>query len=492
MPDAPPPGLMFQASTWKSPGDGTFWDTFGGRARELADAGFTHVWLPPPCKGAAGVDDIGYALYDLDDLGEFDQKGTVRTRWGTREQLGACTAALRKAGVTPLADVVLNHRMGADQTERFTIQKVGEDRRLTEDGEPFEIEAYTRFDFPGRDGKYSEFGWRWHHYTAVDHREGGEDDEPGLYRIADKDFAQQVGQENENYDYLMGCDLDLQQEDVREELMRWGRWFIDASGVDGFRLDAAKHMSAPFIRDWLTRLREETGRELFSVAEYAIPETEAILTFFDQSGGSTRAFDFPLHYRFGEAANDRDNFDLRTLFDDTLVAEAPDLTVTFVENHDSDPAQGQGHWVDDWFKPLAYAAILLREGGLPCVYAGDYDGRPASDDPDDEAHGYPLTPHRDVIDKLIDARRRYGFGGQEDHLGDPTRIAWVRTGTEEHPGVMVVVLNRGHDEESVEVETRPDTRFRDALREDAEVTTDGEGKAAFTCPAGGVAVWLSE
>ena len=29
--------------------------------------------------------------------------------------------------------------------------------------------------------------------------------------------------------------------DVREELARWGRWFLETTGVDGFRLDAARH-----------------------------------------------------------------------------------------------------------------------------------------------------------------------------------------------------------------------------------------------------------
>ena len=39
-----------------------------------------------------------------------------------------------------------------------------------------------------------------------------------------------------NYDYLMGCDLDILNPDVREERFHWGRWYLETTGVDGFRL----------------------------------------------------------------------------------------------------------------------------------------------------------------------------------------------------------------------------------------------------------------
>jgi hypothetical protein len=42
------------------------------------------------------------------DLGEFDQKGTVKTRWGTREEyLSACKVA-QEHGLQITVDAVLN------------------------------------------------------------------------------------------------------------------------------------------------------------------------------------------------------------------------------------------------------------------------------------------------------------------------------------------------------------------------------------------------
>ena len=50
------------------------------------------------------------------------------------------------------------------------------------------------------------------------------------------------------------------------------------------------------------------------------------------------------------------------------------MAVTFVDNHDSEPGQALESFIEDWFKPLAYALILLRKEGLPCVFYGDYYG----------------------------------------------------------------------------------------------------------------------
>ena len=58
--------------------------------------------------------EVGYAVYDLYDLGEFDQKGSIRTKYGTRQQYLAAIAELKAAGLRVYADGVLNHRMGAD------------------------------------------------------------------------------------------------------------------------------------------------------------------------------------------------------------------------------------------------------------------------------------------------------------------------------------------------------------------------------------------
>ncbi len=48
--------------------------------------GVTYLWLPPAYEGTADGYGVGYGVYNLFDLGEFDQKGSVRTKYGTKEE----------------------------------------------------------------------------------------------------------------------------------------------------------------------------------------------------------------------------------------------------------------------------------------------------------------------------------------------------------------------------------------------------------------------
>ena len=44
-------------------------------AKHLSDIGITLVWLPPAYKGANGIFDVGYSVYDMDDLGSLTKRG---------------------------------------------------------------------------------------------------------------------------------------------------------------------------------------------------------------------------------------------------------------------------------------------------------------------------------------------------------------------------------------------------------------------------------
>ena len=108
-------GIMAQYFEWYLPSDSTLWKKLGARAKELADEGVTSVWMPPAYKGQAGVQDVGYGVYDLYDLGEFDQKGTVPTKYGTKDEYLAAIKALQSAGINVYGDIVFNQMMGADE-----------------------------------------------------------------------------------------------------------------------------------------------------------------------------------------------------------------------------------------------------------------------------------------------------------------------------------------------------------------------------------------
>ena len=66
--------VMMQYFEWYLPSDKTLWRNVKKDAAHLKELGITEVWLPPAYKGASGVTDVGYSVYDLYDLGEFYQK----------------------------------------------------------------------------------------------------------------------------------------------------------------------------------------------------------------------------------------------------------------------------------------------------------------------------------------------------------------------------------------------------------------------------------
>src|SRR4051794_19852022 len=122
-------GVMMQFFQWYDPFGGKLWDQLKSEVNNLTSAGFTGVWIPPCYKGSGGPNDVGYGCYDLFDLGEFDQKNAVRTKYGTRAQLLAAIGAARAAGLQVYGDVVFNHKDGGDFTEDVQAQSVNWDDR---------------------------------------------------------------------------------------------------------------------------------------------------------------------------------------------------------------------------------------------------------------------------------------------------------------------------------------------------------------------------
>jgi alpha-amylase len=108
-------GTMLQYFHWYLPGDGTLWKQIKKDATRLKKLGFTAIWLPPACKATSGGYSTGYDIYDLYDLGEFDQKGTIRTKYGTRKEYIQALKAIRSKGMQAIVDIVLNHKAGGDE-----------------------------------------------------------------------------------------------------------------------------------------------------------------------------------------------------------------------------------------------------------------------------------------------------------------------------------------------------------------------------------------
>ncbi len=171
----------------------------------------------------------------------------------------------------------------------------------------------------------------------------------------------------------MGCDVDVKLPDVQNEIKSWGRWYYDHVGFDGVRFDAVKHVEARFFPKWLRHVRQHAKQRIFAVGEYWSYSVDALHAFVEATDGDVHLFDAPLLRNFSNASRSGNGYDLRQIFDNTLVRHRPTLAVTIVGNHDTQPLQALENVVEAWFTPIACAMILLRRDGYPAFVP--HDGR---------------------------------------------------------------------------------------------------------------------
>ena len=114
---------MFQGFEWYVPADFKHWQRLRDAIPSLKAIGIDHMWIPPGCK-AGWHASVGYDIYDLYDLGEFAQKDSRGTKYGTKEELVDMVKVANAYGVGILWDAVLNHKAAADYTERCYAVKV--------------------------------------------------------------------------------------------------------------------------------------------------------------------------------------------------------------------------------------------------------------------------------------------------------------------------------------------------------------------------------
>lgn len=483
---------IFQFFHWYYSPEGDLWKHGINEAPRLAELGVSDVWLPPAYKSANGINEPGYAVYDLYDLGEFDQKGSVRTRYGTKAEYIDCIAAFHNNGVNVLADVVVNHKLGGDEKELVPVKKINAENRMEIADEVQTVEAFTRFTFPGRNNAYSDFIWDWHSFTGFNENGGielimNEYGKDGWEDVMEDEFG--------NYDYLLGNDIEFRNPYVREELKKWGVWYVQTTGIDGFRLDAVKHIVPDFFPEWLDHLKAHFQKEFFCVGEYWKSDVQSLLKYIEATEGKIQLFDVPLHFNFYNASRQGENFDLRTIFDNTLIKEKPELTISFVDNHDTQPLQSLQSTVDFWFKPLAYALILLRREGIPCVfYPVIYEAKYTELKEDKEV--YVELNTLDVVEVMMKVRKNLAYGVQRDYFNDANMVGWTREGTDEQHGSGCAVLLSNAAERSQVMfvgERLANKTFRDCCGGRSEkVTLNDAGEGAFYVSGGCVSVWILE
>jgi alpha-amylase len=164
--------------------------------------------------------------------------------------------------------------------------------------------------------------YHWQHFNGVDWDD--ERQENAIFKVHGKDWAQDVGKkDNGNYDYLMFANLDYSNPEVREDVLRWGTWISTQLPLSGIRLDAAKHFSTGFQRDFIDHVRKTANENLFVIGEYWSGDIQDLLRYLEAMEYRLSAVDVPLVSNFSRISHLKGS-DLRKIFKGTLVQHKPE------------------------------------------------------------------------------------------------------------------------------------------------------------------------
>lgn len=241
------------------------WNEIAEEIPELAEVGYSALWLPPPQKASGGLS-VGYDLWDPFDLGGKDQRSSIKTRYGTEAELLRLIETAHRFGMRVYFDNIMNHRAfdvpGWDENTPVDIYPgmLPEDFHLrkTEDG------FYRKWDNTVNWGST----WEVQNRNLSDLIDIAHETPNANFGSNEGDSHPKISfvrhpNNPEYYDYhptgycgfgnatlttnVIAANADFFKEDVGGYLMRSVRWLIDRTKVDGLRLDAVKHVPGYFF-----------------------------------------------------------------------------------------------------------------------------------------------------------------------------------------------------------------------------------------------------
>lgn len=435
----------------------------------LTDLGVTALWLSAPYEnrnaaGAAidpGADPNVYSGYhgywpspadiDFSNPADPNPAPVVESRIGTADDLHDLVAAAHGAesanghGVKVLFDYVMNH--------------VDLDSGL--------YDAHPDW-FATRDGSFALCG-------------------PG--NLWDDPFW---GTRCAFTDYLPPFDFD--NAEARQWSIDDALWWATEFGIDGYRLDAIKHVSLQWLTDLRTRLNDEltdpVGGRFYLVGEtFAYDDRDLLARFIDPDTMLDGQFDFPFKARLCEAiftpGGSLADFAGWIAGNDSFYGQDA-LMTTWIGNHDipraihfasgeigncregSHPGNG---WTNSYNQPTDAApyerlgvafAIMMTNPGIPLIYYGDEIGLAGGGDPDnrrmmvfdDDDLLVPQRALRDRVSQLARVRAENPVLARGRRITrSSTRDTWVYSmvGCGSGSPDVTVAINRADAATSVDV-----------------------------------------
>lgn len=309
--------VMLQGFHWTSydpakNGNKRWYKIIAENAGVIKAAGFDYVWFPPPSRSAAG--DNSYLP---------TQWYAFENGYGNKDELKQAVAALKPSKA--LCDIVINHRCGTATS--------------------------------GADFTNPAFGNAAQNRSAVVSK-----DECGCGRGRAEE-RHRNGDPSEGQDG--GRDLDHTNPLVRARVKSFLKKLKTEIGFAGWRYDKVRGFNGSHIGDY-----NDATQPALSVGEYWDERAQTVVDWVDETGGKSMAFDFPTRAALVAATLSRNFGGLKSPAGKPpgLIGLWPEMSVTFIENHDTEPVRdgGKKRFPDD--RIMQGYVYILTHPGIPCVF----------------------------------------------------------------------------------------------------------------------------
>ena len=300
-----------------------------GDPTTTADLGITGIWLMPIAQSPS---DHGYDVIDY---------YTIEQDYGANADFKRLMTEAHRRGIRVVVDLVLNHTSVEHPwfQEAIRPDSARHDWYIWADQDP-------KYRGPWGQTVWHRLGNRWYY---------------GLF-------------------WEGMPDLNYRNPAVTEEMLKITRFWLDEMGVDGFRLDAIRHLyedgqvqeNVPETHDWL--------RDFHAVYKAANPDAVAVGEVWTNTkivasyigDQLDLAFEFDLAQAILNAVNNRTRGDLAIAQDVDLRSFPPGQYATFLTNHDQNRAMSK--LAGQVARARLAATVLLTSPGVPFIYYGEEIG----------------------------------------------------------------------------------------------------------------------
>lgn len=301
-----------------------------GDPATTGDLGVTGLWLMPVMQSPS------YHGYDTTDYYAVDDE------YGTNEDFLRLMEEAHQRGIRVIVDLVINH---SSREHPWFIESFDEDSEYR-DWYIWEEEN------PGYRGPENQTVW----HRAAD----------GFYYAVFADIQP---------------DLNLENPDVTEAIYDVTRFWLEDMNVDGFRLDAIKHLLEDGTQQEFTGATYEWMEAYFQHLKNVSPDAVAV----GEAWGPTRqvaefvgdgvdiAFEFDLALNTISSLRGGSNRALSRAQQTTIESFPPLQYATFLANHDQDRLFSQLDTSEG--KARTAATLLLTSPGVPFIYYGEEIGQ---------------------------------------------------------------------------------------------------------------------